>query len=117
MLLVDRFEAGLTLADRRLREFLAVAEFAYNTGFLELLLEFLEGFFDGFAFFYCNYDHEILVFFVLLRAANVCIKTQKQNTALNFLRFFVRRQHFPPKTVFRPNAPNLTRRLLVFTNS
>lgn len=47
-------------------ELLTGAKFFYNTGFFEFSLEFFEGAFNVFAFFYLYYDHFVLLLFLLL---------------------------------------------------
>lgn len=59
LLHVNRLHHFLAVCDRGFLESLTAAEFLYDTGFFKLALEFLEGSFDLFAFFYL-YDNHII---------------------------------------------------------
>jgi len=57
LLTVNRPQSLLPLVDRRLFKSLAGTQFFENPGFLEFLLETLEGLVDGFVVFDVNFEH------------------------------------------------------------
>ena len=58
---VDRFLNLLSSLYRKLGERLPLAKLPYDTSLFELPLEFFEGSFNVFAFFYWYYDHSVFL--------------------------------------------------------